>query len=509
MSGQPFLYPDLPEPGQPLRKYPMLIGGQWLEASTGDWLTTADPYTTQPWALIPRGAQADVDRAVDAARQAFRSKAWGGISASARGAMLNRLADLIEQHAAYLGRLETQDNGKLLVEMTTQLRYLPQWFRYYGGIADKIEGAVLPSDRLEMFNYTRREPLGVIAAITPWNSPLLLATWKIAPALAAGNTVVLKPSEHSSVSALELARLFELAGFPPGVFNVVTGLGPEVGEPLVRHPDVAKIAFTGGDFSGQRVYELAAQGIKPVTLELGGKSANLVFADADLDSAVNGVISGIFAASGQTCLAGSRALVHRSLYDSFIDKLVATASQAVLGNPVLPATQVGPVTTPAQLDKVLGFIQGAKAEGARCVMGGARPDPAQVGDGWFVQPTVFADVTPTMTLFQEEVFGPVLAVTPFDTEEEAVALANGTRYGLAAGVWTRDMGRAIRTSHALEAGTVWVNAYRVVSYLSPFGGYKRSGIGRESGAEMVMEYMQTKSVWVNTGGGTANPFSMR
>jgi (Z)-2-((N-methylformamido)methylene)-5-hydroxybutyrolactone dehydrogenase len=360
-----------------------------------------------------------------------------------------------------------------------------------------------------VFNFTREEPLGVVAAITPWNSPLLLATWKLAPALAAGNTVVWKPSEFSSVSAFAFGELFEKAGFPPGVVNIVTGFGGEVGEPLITHQDVAKVAFTGGDKTGEHVYGLAARGIKPVTLELGGKSANIVFDDADLDQAVKGVVSGIFAATGQTCIAGSRALIQRSIHADFVERLLALAKTARMGDPLDPSTQVGPVTTRPQYEKVLDYIRIAKEEGAVVRLGGTPAQREECGTGWFVEPTIFTDVNPEMRIANEEVFGPVLSVIPFDDEDEAVRIANNTVYGLAAGVWTQSIRRALMMSERLEAGTVWVNTYRAVSYMSPFGGYKRSGIGRESGIEAIRDYLQTKSVWIDIAGNAPNPFVMR
>jgi aldehyde dehydrogenase (NAD+) len=492
-----------------MQRYQMLIGGEWVDAAGGETFETENPYLGAPWALVPRAAPADVDRAVTAADAAFRAPSWHGITATARGALLRRLADLIAAEADRLAEIETRDNGKLITEMRMQLRYIPQWYHYFGGLADKIEGRVIPIDKPGMVNFTREEPLGVVVAITPWNSPLMLATWKLAPALAAGNTVVWKPSEFSSVSALEFGRLFEKAGFPPGVVNVVTGFGSEIGDRLVDHPRVAKIAFTGGDGTGQRVYERAARSIKPVTLELGGKSANIVFKDAALDNAVKGVVSGIFAATGQTCIAGSRALVHRPLQDEFIDKLVALGRTARMGDPLLDTTQVGPITTRPQYKKVLDYIEVAKTEGATAVLGGGAASRPECGNGWFVEPTIFAGVKPDMRIAQEEVFGPVLSIIPFDDEDEAVAIANGTQYGLAAGVWTQSIGTAFKMAERLEAGTVWVNSYRATSYLSPFGGYKRSGIGRESGLTAIREYLHEKSVWIDTIGEVANPFVQR
>jgi aldehyde dehydrogenase (NAD+) len=487
----------------------MLIGGDWVDADSGEHFESFNPFTGKPWALIPRATPADVERAVAAARTAFRGSDWRGLNATQRGALLYRLGDLIAAKADELAELETRDNGKLINEMSAQLNYMPQWFRYFGGLADKLEGRVIPIDRPGMFNFTLEEPLGVVAAITPWNSPLMLGAWKLAPALAAGNTFVWKPSEHSSVSALEFGKLFAEAGFPPGVVNIVTGFGGEIGDALVGHEHVAKVAFTGGDATGARVYETAARGVKPVTLELGGKSANIVFADANFDNAVKGVVSGIFAATGQTCVAGSRALIQRSIYDTYVTKFVDFDKTARMGDPLDTATQVGPITTRPQYEKVLDYIEIAKNEGANCVLGGGPATRPECGDGWFIEPTVFADVNPDMRIAKEEVFGPVLGIIPFDDDEEAIAIANSSIYGLAAGVWTADIGRCLKMAHRLESGTVWINTYRVSSYMSPFGGYKRSGFGRESGLSAIREYVQEKSVWIDTSGETPNPFVTR
>ncbi len=492
-----------------MQKHLMYIAGQWVEPSTGEWFETDNPFTSEPWALIARGGAADADRAVRAAHDAFTNGPWKDLTASARGALLRRLGDLVAQNAARLAELEVLDNGKLIAEMRGQVDYVPQWYYYFGGLADKIEGSVIPLDKKGYFNYTRNEPLGVVAAITPWNSPLLLTAWKLAPALAAGNTIVLKPSEFTSVSTLEFVKLFEQAGFPPGVVNVITGYGKEVGMPLVEHPLVRKVAFTGSDATGRVINETAARGFKRVGLELGGKSPNIVFEDADQDAAVNGAVSGIFAATGQTCIAGSRLLVQESIHDAFVERLLALASTARMGNPLDSGTQVGPVTTRPQYEKILSYIEIGRNEGAKLRLGGGAATRPECGSGRFVEPTVFTGVHNDMRIAQEEIFGPVLSVIPFRDEEDALRIANDVRFGLGAGVWTRDIGRAFRMAERIQSGTVWVNTYRAVSYMSPFGGYKDSGMGRENGAQAIRDYLQTKSVWINMGAGTANPFVMR
>ena len=489
--------------------YKMYIGGQLVDSASGRQFESHNPYTGKPWALIPRGNGEDVDRAVRAARKAFATGDWPMLTPSKRGALLRKLGDLIADKSKFLAEIEVRDNGKLLAEMGAQTAYMAQWYYYYGGLADKIEGAVIPIDKADTFNYTRHEPLGVIGAIIPWNSPLLLTAWKLAPALAAGNTMVVKPSEFTSASILEFMKLVEQAGFPPGVVNVVTGFGAEAGTPLVEHPLVAKIAFTGSDATGQKIYETAAKGLKRVSMELGGKSPNIVFDDAEIDNAVKGAISGIFAATGQTCIAGSRLLVQQSIHDQFVEKLVAFAKTAKMGNPMEIDTQVGPVTNLPQFEKVLKYIDIAKSEGVQTALGGAKATRPECGDGWFVEPTIFTGVKNSMRIAQEEVFGPVLAVIPFRDEEEAVAIGNDVVYGLAAGVWTQSMRRAFLMAEKLQAGTVWVNTYRAVSFLSPFGGYKRSGLGRENGQDMIYEYLQTKSVWISTAKEVPNPFILR
>ena len=491
-----------------MKNYKHFINGQWTNPDTKEWFDSENPYTGKVWAKIARGNFKDVNNAVISAKNAFEN-VWGVMKPTERGKYLVRLSEIITREASRLGELEVMDNGKLLAEMGSQTKYIAEWYRYYGGLADKIEGSVIPIDKDNMFNFTTHEPYGVVGLITPWNSPLLLVAYKLAPALAAGNTAVIKPSEFTSVSTLEFMELIKEAGIPDGVVNVVTGYGQEVGSPLVDHPYIEKIAFTGSDVSGQKIYEAAAKKIMPVTLELGGKSPNIVFDDADREAAVMGAISGIFAATGQTCIAGSRLLVQKSIHDEFVKRIVDVASKAKIGDPMLKDTNVGPVTTPPQYKKVIDYINIAKSEGAKCIMGG-NPYKGEGSKGnQFVEPTIFTGVTNNMRIAQEEVFGPVLSVIPFEDEEEAIKIGNDVNFGLAAGVWTSDIGRAIRMSAKLRAGTIWVNTYRAVSFMSPFGGYKRSGEGRENGKEAIKEFLQTKSVWIATKTSSDNPFIMK
>jgi acyl-CoA reductase-like NAD-dependent aldehyde dehydrogenase len=494
-----------------LKKFDAHIGGEKVPPSNGEYFETTNPFTSQAWGQIARCSQQEVDLAVAAASTAFEGDEWSGITPSQRGALLRRVGDILTDHADELAQLEVRDNGKLISEMAIQCAYIPQWYYYFGGLADKIEGSVVPTDKADTFNFTTLEPLGVVAAITPWNSPLLLLSFKLGPALAAGNTVVIKPSEYTSTSTLRFVELCEQAGLPKGVLNVVTGYGGEVGNALVEHPRVAKVAFTGGSATGAQVYAKAAKTLKRCTLELGGKSPNIIFDDADLDDAVKGAVSGIFAATGQTCMAGSRLLVQDGIYEEFVESLIDFAGQAKMGDPMDKSTQVGPVTTPPQYKKVLDYIAIAKREGAEVLLGGApasgRPECGE--SKYFIEPTILGKVENSMRIAQEEVFGPVLVIIRFTSDQEAIDIANDISFGLAAGIWTRSIKRAMRVSKAIRAGTIWVNTYRAISYMSPFGGYKMSGLGRENGMEAIREYLQTKSVWISTADETPNPFVMR
>jgi aldehyde dehydrogenase (NAD+) len=482
------------------------IGGAEHGPASRATFPSYNPTTGRVWGDFALGDAADVDAAVTSAKAAFAK--WKAISPTRRGRLLMRWADAIHANADKIGRIETSQNGKLLNEMVLQARIVPDWLYYYGGLADKVEGRVIPLDRTSVLNYTLREPLGVVGVIMPWNSPLFLTIMAVAPALAAGNTVVIKPSEVTPASVIEAARLAEEAGIPPGVVNVVTG-ARATGEALVEHADVAKVAFTGGVEAGRAIGTRAAARFAHFTLELGGKSANIVFPDADLRQAEAGLLAGIFAAAGQTCVAGSRALVHRKIRDDLLEVLSKRAAGIKIGDPLDPATQMGPVASKGQLEKDEGMVNRALADGAELVFGGKRANPPGFPDGYFFSPTILSNVAPDSFIAQNEVFGPVLSVIPFEDEEEAVALANGTPFGLAAGVWTLDIRRAHRIARQLQAGTVWVNMYRAMTFNSPFGGYKSSGIGRQNGIEAIDQYLQTKSVWCELSDDVQDPFVMR
>ena len=483
------------------------INGQGAPSVTGESFETTNPTTGEAWGIFPESNNEDVDRAVKAAKAAFEGP-WSALSATRRGRLMMRWGEKIAANAKEIATLETKQNGKLFAEMHTQARVAEDWLYYFGGLADKIEGTVPPLDRTSVLNYTLREPLGVVGVIVPWNSPTFITIMSAAPALAAGNTIVIKPSEVTAASALMLARLAEEAGIPAGVINVVSG-GRAAGEALVKHPLVAKISFTGSDVGGKAIAAQAGERLISATRELGGKSANIVFNDADPELVEAGVLSGIFAAAGQTCVAGSRAFIQRGLFDKLTERLVKRAAAIRLGDPMLPETQMGPVATKAQLDKDERMVARALEDGAKLLHGGKRTPPKGLEGGLFYAPTILQTSNTSDFIMQNEVFGPVLCVTPFENEDEVLAAANGTAYGLAAGVWTNDLRRAHLMARRLQAGTVWINTYRALTFNSPFGGYKHSGIGRQNGQEAVTPYLQTKSVWVELGRAVQDPFVIK
>lgn len=487
-----------------LETFRLFIDGKWVDAASGRTFQSQNPYTGKPWAELADGGPEDIDRAVAAARAAFDGE-WGRMTGFQRARILRDVADAITANAERLALLEVRDSGKLMREMLGQLQALGTWYSYFAGLADKIEGRTVPAINPQTyFGYTVKEPVGVVGAITPWNSPLLLLTFKLAPLLAAGCTCVVKPSEHSPASTLAFAEVLHEAGLPAGVVNVVTGWDRSTGEALAAHKGVDKIAFTGSTATGAKVAQAAVANIHKVTLELGGKSPQVVFPDADLDAAANGLVAGVFAATGQTCMAGSRLIVHESVKDELVARVVARANAIKQGDPTEADTEMGPVANRPQYEKVLSYLDGARAEGAEIRCGG-EPN-AELG-GLFVKPTVVV-ADPNATIAREEVFGPVLTAYTFTDEDDAIALANDTPYGLAGAVWTKDVHRAHRVAGKIRAGTVWINAYRVVAPNMPFGGFKMSGIGRENGSDAMEEYLETKSVYVELTGGTRDPFKL-
>ncbi|MHB8604131.1 MAG: aldehyde dehydrogenase family protein [Thermoplasmatota archaeon] len=479
-------------------EHKMYVDGAWLAASSDETTEVTDPATNVAFARVPAATVEDAKRAVAAAKRAFADPAWRKMDPSERGGLVTRIGALIRENLDAIARVETQNQGKPLRESKADVGFAASTFEYYGGLADKIEGTVIPVPGARL-NYTRREPLGVTVHVAPWNFPFQLACRSIAPALAAGNTVVLKPASQTPLSVLKLAELVEKAGAPKGVFNVVTGSGSKLGPTLVGHPDVDGVILTGSVPTGQEVIREAAKNVTPITLELGGKSPNIVFADADLEKAVKGVAYGIFLNAGQMCWAGSRALVHASVHDAFVAKLAEFAKTWKMGSGLEKDTRLGPLVSRGHRESVMKYIEVGKSEGATLAAGGRMPTDATLANGNFLEPTIFTDVSPKMRIAREEIFGPVLAVTKFETDEEALALANDTDFGLYAGVWTQKLGRAHRFAADIEAGMVAVNEYPITFPQSPFGGYKSSGIGSEQGLSAMHFYTRTKSVFVNLG----------
>lgn len=482
------------------------IDGQFVDAAKT--FSSIDPSTGRNWATMPSAGEADVDRAVRAAHRAFHDLAWRGLTATQRGRLLYRLGDLVQANAQRLAELETRDTGKIIRETSAQIAYVGDYYRYFAGLADKHEGAFLPIDKADMDVTLQREPIGVVAAVVPWNSQLFLSAVKLGPALAAGCTVVVKASEDGPAPLLEFARLVEEAGFPAGVVNVVTGLGAECGRALTSHPLISRVAFTGGPETARHILRNTAENLASTSLELGGKSPVVVFADADLDSASNAVIAGIFAASGQSCTAGSRLLVEASVQDEFLEKLIKKAKNIRIGDPQDPATEMGPLATQRQRDRIEDIVKRSIADGAKLLTGGKVP--ASQPDGFFYEPTILLCEDQHVSCVQEELFGPVLSAVSFDGEQDAITKANHTKFGLASGVFTRNVSRAHRMTRHIHAGIVWVNTYRAVSPLAPFGGYGLSGQGREGGSESIRDYTRTKTVWIRTSDDPIpDPFIMR
>jgi (Z)-2-((N-methylformamido)methylene)-5-hydroxybutyrolactone dehydrogenase len=471
----------------------LFIGGQWTEPHSGAHMESVDPSTERVWAEVPRADEVDVEAAVGAARAALAG-AWSRMTSSDRGQLLYRLAELVEASAGRLAELETRDNGKPVRDTTAEVGRAAAWLRFYAGAADKYYGETIPV-RPDALAYTIREPVGVVAAITPWNSPLYLYSWKLGPALCCGNTVVLKPAAQTSVTALELAKLIESAGFPPGVVNVVTGTGASVGQALARHPGIDKITVTGDHETAQRVMRDAAVNLKRVTFECGGKAPHVIFGDADVGRALTVAVHSAFRSTGQSCTIGSRLFLERGIYDDALRTLSERTRRIRIGAPLDAKTHLGPQASQQQLEKTLRYIDIGRSEGARLVCGGARPPAFE--HGYYVEPTIFADVDNDSRLAQDEIFGPVLSVMPFDDEDEVVDLANRTRYGLVGGLWTSDVSRAHRVAARLRMGTVSVNSFRPVHWMLPYGGMKLSGIGRENGLEALREYTEVKSVFID------------
>ncbi len=492
---------------RPRSVYHNYIDGKAMPATQGKTFESINPTTGQVWADFAYSDAHDVDLAVQSSARAFRGS-WGQMSPTQRGRLISKWGEKIAQNAQLVGSIESAQNGKLLAEMQLQAKVAEDWLHYFGGMADKIEGSVIPLTRQSVLNYTLREPIGVVAVITPWNSPTFITIMAVAPALAAGNTIVIKPSEITSASAIELARLASEAGIPDGVINVVTGMR-ETGEALIDHKKVAKVSFTGSVPAGREIAGRAGRRLIGCTLELGGKSPNIVFEDADLDLAEIGVLAGIFAAAGQTCVAGSRAYVHHSIYDKLVARLVDRANDIRIGDPLLAESQMGPIATKAQLEKDERMVGRSIEEGAELLCGGVRKKVAGFPDGNFYAPTILHKASATNSIIAQEVFGPVLAITPFRDDDEVLELANDSDFGLAAGIWTRDIRRAHTMARKLQAGTVWINTYRALAFNSPFGGYKDSGTGRNNGIESIHQYLQTKSVWCELSTVAQDPFILK
>lgn len=492
--------PDLPH-------YQLFIDGAWSEGDSGQIMESENPANGEAWATFACASAQDVDRSVAAAKRALNDPAWRDLTQTARGKLITRLADLIENHAGEIGRVESRDSGKLAIETVGQCKYVSDYYRYYAGLADKIEGRVLPIDKPDMHAFTTRRPIGVVAAIVPWNAQMFLTATKLGPALAAGCTIILKASEVAPVPMLEFAKLINEAGFPPGVISVITGDAQGCAIPLTRHPDIDRIAFTGGPETARHVIRNSAENFAVTTLELGGKSPIIVFEDADLESAANGLIAGNFGASGQSCVAGSRGFVQRSIYDKIVSLIEEKSRSIIVGDPQDRATQLGPLCTSAQVQTIEAVLEKAVSQGAKIRFGGQRPEGL---NGNYFNPTLVECPKLDIETFNVEMFGPVMSVMPFDTEDEAIALANNSEFGLGSGVFTQNISRAHRVSARINAGICWINTYRAISPVAPFGGFNQSGYGREGGQDAILDYTRTKTTWINTSSEPmSNPFVMR
>jgi acyl-CoA reductase-like NAD-dependent aldehyde dehydrogenase len=486
--------------------FQLYIDGSFCEGAGGAVMHSQNPADGKNWASFACTDKQDVERAIVAAKRALDNPAWRDMTQTARGKLLFKLADLIEQHAGRLGELETQDSGKLLAETATQTKYVADYYRYYAGLADKLEGAVLPIDKPDMHVFTKRMPIGVVAAVVPWNAQMFLSATKLGPALAAGCSVILKASEVAPIPMLEFAKLIDQAGFPDGVVSVITGDAENCSIPLTRHPQVDRIAFTGGPETARHVVRNSAENFAVTTLELGGKSPILVFEDADLDSAANGLIAANFGASGQSCVAGSRGLIHRRILPDLIARITDKASGIVVGDPLNSATHVGPLCTGAQIDRIVDTLAKAKSQGATIHFGGAPLERY----GNYMAPTLVECPSEDIETLHIEMFGPVMSLIPFDTEEEAILMANNSQFGLGSGVFTQNIARAHRVSDRIRSGICWVNTYRAISPIAPFGGFNQSGYGREAGQDAILDYTRTKTTWINTSDAPMqNPFVMR
>lgn len=490
-----------------LPHYSLFINGEWCEGAGGQTLLSQNPATAQPWASFACASADDVDRAVRGARAALEGE-WGAMTATARGKLIYKLAELIAQHVKTLGEIETTDSGKLAAETMAQTGYVADYYRYFAGLADKLEGATLPIDKPDMHVFTTREPIGVVAAVVPWNAQMFLTATKLGPALAAGCTVILKASEIAPCAMLEFAKLVEQAGFPKGVVSVITGDAQNCAIPLTSHPDVDRIAFTGGPETARHVVRNSAENFAVTSLELGGKSPMIVFDDADLDSAANGLIAGNFGAAGQSCVACTRGIIQRNIMEAMIERISEKAQHIVIGDPLVAATHVGPLCTTAQVECIEDTLSKAQAQGATIRFGGARA--VEMDSPHYFQPTLVQCPDMSIETLKVEMFGPVMSLVPFDTEEEAIAMANDTVYGLGSGLFTENLARAHRVSKKIRAGICYVNTYRAISPIAPFGGYNQSGYGREAGVESLLDYTRTKTTWINISDQPmANPFIMR